>query len=538
MSPTPDAPTPHAGMLIAGRYRLEEIRAHGGMADVWRAHDAQLDRTVAVKLLKPSLAAESTVAERFRREAKAAAGLTHPNIVTVYDAVEDHGRQAVIMEYVEGMSLREMLDSKRTLSPLFVARIGKAVCAALDEAHKKDIIHRDVKPGNVLIGTQQVHIKLTDFGIAKALGEAGEDLTSENIMMGTAKYLAPEQVLGDELDGRSDIYSLGLVLYECLVGKVPFLGSSDTETALARLKKRPERITAVRPDVSAGLAEVIHRMMERRPEDRYNTGAEARAALHAAPVERTSGDRTPTPGKVIRPRTGNTPPGGTTRDPSPVPGRSGASSHSAGRPRTVSTQGWKPKPPMVIGAIVALLILGVVIAKTTGGSSGSPGTTPVVTASPSTLYTGPVSITGVQSFDPEGDDGNENDEQVAYVTDGDPSTVWTTSCYKSSTFGSKTGVGLMVQLNESALAQISVAMAESGWSARIYTSNEAGASLADWGDPIWEGGSDGGDGITATFASPAKYALVFLTEVGRSGFCSNKNPFRASVSDIRVTLAP
>ena len=124
MSTSPDAPTPHVGMLIAQRYRLDEHRAHGGMADVWRAHDLQLDRTVAVKLLKPNLATESTVAERFRREAKAAASLTHPNIVTVFDAVEDHGRQAVIMEFIEGVSLRELLDQKRTLSPSMTVRIA------------------------------------------------------------------------------------------------------------------------------------------------------------------------------------------------------------------------------------------------------------------------------------------------------------------------------------------------------------------------------------------------------------------------------
>ena len=538
MSTSPDAPTPHVGMLIAQRYRLDEHRAHGGMADVWRAHDLQLDRTVAVKLLKPNLATESTVAERFRREAKAAASLTHPNIVTVFDAVEDHGRQAVIMEFIEGVSLRELLDQKHTLSPSMTVRIGKSVCAALDEAHSKKVIHRDVKPGNVLIETESLRIKLTDCGIAKALGEAGEDLTSENIMMGTAKYLAPEQVQGDELDGRADIYSLGLVLYECLVGKVPFLGSNDTETALARLRKDPERITVSRPDVSPALSDVIHRMMDRRVDRRYATGAEARAALHSAPSERTNGDRTPTPGRVIRPRTGNTPPGGTTRDPSPVAGRQPSNSRPVPRSPHTSTHGWKPKPPVIVGAIVALLILGVIIAKTSGGSTGDAGTTPAVTATPSTLYTGPVSITGVQSFDPEGDDGGENDDQVAFVTDGDPATVWTSSCYKSSTFGSKSGVGLVVQLNESALAQISVDMAESGWSARVYSADEAGASLADWGSPIWEGGSDGGEGIVATFSSPSRYALVFITEVGRSGFCSNKNPFRASVSDIRVTLAP
>ena len=530
MSTSPDSPLPHPGMLIAKRYRLEEHRAHGGMADVWRATDRQLGRTVAVKLLKPNLASESTVAERFRREAKAAASLSHPGIVAVYDAVEDHGRQAVIMEFVDGVSLRELLDEKKTLSPASTVKIGASVCAALDEAHKKGIIHRDVKPGNVLIDRETGRVKLTDFGIAKALGTSGDDLTSENIMMGTAKYLAPEQVLGDELDGRSDIYSLGLVLYECLVGKVPFIGSSDTETALARLKKKPERITVLRPEVSSALADAVHRMMEKEVNDRFTTGAEARLALRNAPV----GDRTPTPNRVIRPRTGTTPPDGTERDPSPVVGRG-----TPARPARPSTKNWKPTPPMVVGAVVALLAVGFLISRVSGDSSSAD--TPVAPAgdgSTTTLYTGPVEVTGVQSFDPEGDDGGENDEQLANVTDGDPATVWTSSCYKSSTFGSKNGVGVVVQLNASALAQLNVDVAESGWSARVYASDSAGQSLSDWGDPVWEGGSDDTGDIVATFRSPAQYALVFFTEVGRSGFCSDKNPFRGSIGDIRVGLAP
>ena len=213
-------------MVIAGRYRLDEHRAHGGMADVWRATDLSLNRTVAVKLLKPHLATEGTVAERFRREALVAAGLNDPHVVTVHDAVEDNGRQAVIMEFVDGKSLRETLDKQGALSLSLTVRIGIGVCAALDAAHRAGIIHRDVKPGNILI-TKDGRVMLTDFGIAKAL-TSDQDLTNENIMMGTAKYLSPEQVLGDELGPAADIYSLGLVMYECLAGKVPFMGSSDT----------------------------------------------------------------------------------------------------------------------------------------------------------------------------------------------------------------------------------------------------------------------------------------------------------------------
>ena len=181
----PSAPKPAS--IIADRYRLDSLRAHGGMADVWKATDLQLARPVAVKLLKPHLAAESTLAERFRREAIAAANLNHDNIVTVYDAIEDDGRQAVIMEFVDGESLRERIDREKTLSIKTVLSIGYWVCLALDAAHKQGLIHRDVKPGNILIDIKK-KVMLTDFGIAKVL-DGEEDLTSENIMMGTAKYL-------------------------------------------------------------------------------------------------------------------------------------------------------------------------------------------------------------------------------------------------------------------------------------------------------------------------------------------------------------
>ena len=221
MSSSSHPSSPQPSTIIAERYRLDTLRAHGGMADVWQATDLQLTRVVAIKLLKPHLAAESTLAERFRREAIAAVNLNHYNIVTVYDAIEDNGRQAVIMEFVDGESLRERLDREKTLTVNSVLSIGYSVCSALEAAHKQGLIHRDVKPGNILINTEK-RVMLTDFGIAKAL-DADEDLTSENIMMGTAKYLSPEQVRGDNLDARADLYSLGLVMYECLAGKVPFV---------------------------------------------------------------------------------------------------------------------------------------------------------------------------------------------------------------------------------------------------------------------------------------------------------------------------
>jgi serine/threonine protein kinase len=277
MSTDADAPSP---TVLAGRYRLERRVAQGGMAEVWLATDTALSRQVAVKLLKPQLAADPVVAERFRREAIAVASVTHPNIVAVYDAVEDNGRQAVVMQYVQGKTLRQLLDEQGKLSPELTVHIGSALASALDAAHSAGLVHRDVKPGNVLV-TPDGRVQLADFGIAKALG-SGDDLTSDNVMMGTAKYLSPEQVRGRKLDGRADLYSLGLVLYECLAGRVPFLGETDADTALARLQRDATDLTRLRPTLPRNLATVVHRLMEREPEHRYATGAAVRAALGGA----------------------------------------------------------------------------------------------------------------------------------------------------------------------------------------------------------------------------------------------------------------
>ena len=199
--------------LIGGRYRLQAPIASGGMADVWRAHDTTLDREVAVKLLRSNVANDPVVAERFRREARALARLTHPNIVPVYDTIEEHGQVALVMRLIDGMSLRELLDEKGTyeqpgmLGVYLTVHIGRSIAAALAKAHAENLVHRDIKPGNILI-MPNGDVLLTDFGIAKPLKASEQDdtdLTRAEIMMGTAKYLSPEQVQGRPLDGRADM---------------------------------------------------------------------------------------------------------------------------------------------------------------------------------------------------------------------------------------------------------------------------------------------------------------------------------------------
>jgi len=277
----PAAPPPQSapsGQLLAGRYRLERRIGQGGMAEVWVATDLDLDRQVAVKWLKNNLAFDPIVAERFRREAIAVARLSHPNIVAVHDVCLHEGRQAVIMQLVDGKSLRQLLDTQARLGPELTIHIGACIAGALDEAHRAGFVHRDVKPANILV-TSDGRVLLTDFGIAKGLQSGDDDLTSENVMMGTAKYLSPEQVRGHRLDGRADLYSLGLVLYECLAGRVPFLGESDTATALARLQRDPTDLAHLRPTLPIGLVNLIHQTLARNPSHRPASGADLRAAL-------------------------------------------------------------------------------------------------------------------------------------------------------------------------------------------------------------------------------------------------------------------
>jgi serine/threonine-protein kinase len=260
-----------------GRYELTHLVARGGMAQVYRAIDLQLDRPVALKVLFPELSVDKTFVERFRREAQAAAGLSHPNIVPVFDWGEDEGVYFIVMEYIDGRSLSAVLRDPQRLPPNQIAQIGAGVAAALAFAHRHGVVHRDVKPGNILI-TPEGEVKVTDFGIARAVNTE-ESLTQTGAVMGTAAYFSPEQAEGKTVDARSDIYSLGVVLYEMAVGHPPFTGDSPVAVASKHVRDDPVLPRAAYPACPAALEAVIMKAMAKDPAARYGSAEELRADL-------------------------------------------------------------------------------------------------------------------------------------------------------------------------------------------------------------------------------------------------------------------
>ncbi len=448
------------GTVLGGRYRLDAQIGRGGMSTVYRAFDTVLERPVAIKLMHREIASDSDQLERFRREARSVARLSHPHIVTVIDAGEEPspeseageggvGTPYIVLEYVEGETLKALI---RREGPLEIPRaIAYAIelTRALGAAHERLIVHRDVKPQNVLIGVEG-SAKITDFGIARTLTE--EALTMDGRVLGTTDYVSPEQALGQSVTGQSDLYSLGIVFYEMLTGSVPFSGETPVSVAMKHVRENVPDVQLARPEVSAATASVIDRATAKDVTQRYPDAASMLAdleevlAIEASRTGQATGEVT----TVLR-----TLPGSTRRR---LP--------------------WRMRHPVrwvlslaLLGALVALVL--VLLANHTHR-----GLAP--DAAPRAGLTAvPLAQTAAHDYNPFGT-GPENREKVQNVVDGDPNTTWSTEQYYDGTLKKPggTGVGLYVDAAPNVVGkQIEIQTPTPGFSAQIYLANHIDLSL-------------------------------------------------------------
>ena len=474
--------------VLGGRYRLRRELARGGMAAVWEAEDKVLTRRVAIKILHPHLAGDDGFRTRFRREAVAAARLAHPHIVTTYDTGRDADVAYIVMELVDGTTLARLLKAQGPLPVAKAVDVAVQVADALACAHAHGVVHRDVKPANILL-REDGHVKVADFGIAKA--GAGNDLTRTGVVMGTAKYLSPEQVSGSPADAGSDIYALGIVLYEMLAGSVPFLGDTELSTAVARLTAAPGSLRDRRPDIPRSLEAVALRSLARDPAARFRSAEEMRASLMA--VDSDNDEETPPAGLSLA----------TTARPSRSYG-----------------------PRVLAGAIATIVVLGAaaLIHQNDGGPGSSDTTRPGIAAPAGGALAEPKALPA-QSFDPFGDDKAENQATVGNVSDGDPATVWKTSNYNDNFPKLKPGVGVYLDLGRSQTVRAVKVSATPGYVAQIFVADRPSADLAGWGHPVAVGGS----GTFDTRNAPGRYVLVWFTSLPQVD-----GGYKVEVSEINV----
>ncbi len=487
------------GRVLGGRYRLAHELARGGMATVWVAEDPLLSRRVAVKILHPQLAVDQSLRTRFRHEAVAAAKLSHPAIVATYDTGDDDGVAYIVMQLVEGPTLRRMLDLRGPLPVGEAADITSQVAEALDHAHRHGLVHRDIKPANVLVPPDG-QVKVTDFGIAKAAGD--EDLTRTGSVIGTARYLAPEQVNGGIVDGRADVYALGLLFYEMLTGSLPFRGDSEIATAAARLTTDPEPVRARRPEVPPALEAVVSRTLAREPARRFPSARALREALK--PVLDVTPGSTPAVASTAPPpdRTATAP-----RVPPPPPTRRAASPGPPRSRRSGSRWGWLLLLVLLLLAAAAVAYRVVDARDDDGGGAETPAA--------------PISRLDAVVFDPQGD-GDEHSELTEGVIDDNPTTAWETHQYRApaETFGGlKAGVGLYVELDAVHDLSTVTVTTERGWSGEVYVADDPGAELAGWG-AARASVSDAPDttvDIGLDRGTRGRYVLLWLTRLPSSG---------------------
>jgi eukaryotic-like serine/threonine-protein kinase len=497
------------GTLIGGRYRLDAVIGRGGMSTVYKAFDTVLERPVAIKLMHREIAADSDQLERFRREARAVAQLNHPNVVTVIDAGEEpapegeleHGDAAgtpyIVLEYVDGETLKSVIRRSGTLEVPQALAYAIEIARALGAAHERQIVHRDVKPHNVLIDPEG-GAKITDFGIARSLSEEG--LTMAGRVLGTTDYVSPEQALGQPVTPQSDLYSLGIVLYEMLTGDVPFHGDSPVAVAMKHVREDVPDVQARRPQISAATASVVDRAVAKDLAHRYPDAAamtsdlENVLAIEAGRTGRTTGEVT----TVLRSLRGR------------ARRRLSFRTRHPGR--------WLASLAVVVVIVAIFLFLAGENAHR--GTGAAPGA-----SSRAGLVQVPLGQSSAHGYNPFGT-GPENRDQISNVVDSDPSTTWSTETYYEGTLHKAGGTGSGVYLDAApgVLARgIEIQTPTPGFSVQIFAADKIDLSLP-YGDPTplvargWKGpiGSsssvDDGERIRLRpLGGPHRYYLVWLT---------------------------
>jgi eukaryotic-like serine/threonine-protein kinase len=471
------------GELIAGRYELEELVGTGGMSSVYRAHDRLLERDVALKVLHEQFTADDDYVERFRREARSVAQLSHPNIVTVIDRGEQDGRQFIVFEYVDGENLKTLVEREGPLPEREAVGLTLQVARALGFAHENGLIHRDVKPQNVLLnGDGQA--KVTDFGIARSL-EVHGGLTQTGTVLGTSDYIAPEQARGARVDAQSDVYSLGAVLYELLTGEVPFPGDNFVAVAMRHINEPAPSVRERRPDVSPRLDAAIRRAMAKDPRDRFGSMDELCRELEACLPDESgiSGAQT----MVVAPP----------REPTRRERR--AARPPAGRPSV-----W----PLILLLAGLALLAGILAAVFAFTGSGDRITRFVRHQTTTAVSAGPAQLTGVGAYDPYGD-GTEHDSVAGNATDGNPGTYWNTEHYDGGL--NKAGVGLVLDAGATKqLTQLTVQTGTPGFTALI----RSGASQTGPFAAASSAQTVNGSTTFQLHGDSARYYVVWITDLG------------------------
>jgi serine/threonine-protein kinase len=487
------------GDVIADRYELEELCGSGGMSSVFRARDVQLDRRIAIKILHQHYLDDPEYVERFRREARAVARLSHPNIVTVIDRGEDEGRQYIVFEHVDGENLKELVVRTGRLPVRRAVELALAVADGLAFAHTHGLVHRDVKPQNVLL-SREGDVKVTDFGIARSL-DVEHGVTQTGTVLGTGEYLAPEQASGKPVSPATDVYSLGVVLWELLAGDVPFSGENFVAVALRHVNELPPNLRTVRPDVSPRLAAAVERALAKDPAQRFPSMAALAAELRACLAE---------PGGAPAPVEDDAAFTLVTK-PAPRPAQ-------APRPRRAA---WQPRRRTLWAVLLALAAAAAAFAAVflvagsghshhggSGGTSGGGSGTSV-------------QLRGVGDYDPQGD-GGEYSSTAPLATDGNAATVWRTETYRSQDFGGlKDGLGLVLDAGSPRkLSQITVKTRTPGFRAEIQSGDSSTAGFTVDSSPQTVSG-------TTTFTlneQTAQYYVVWITQLPPDG--------RAEISEV------